>query len=54
MGAEAILAVITAILRYGPNAIIAIAAAMKSDGEVTAEDIQALFIDKEPEEYFPE
>jgi len=46
-----IIAIMQMVLKYGPKAVIAIGEAMKSDN-VTAEDIQALFIDKKPEEYF--
>jgi hypothetical protein len=46
-----ILAIIQAILQYGPQAVIAIAVAMR-DAEITPEDVENIFIDKEPEDYF--
>jgi len=48
-----ILAIIKAILDHGPSAVEAIASAMKTK-EVTAEDINNLFITKSPEDYFNE
>jgi pyrrolidone-carboxylate peptidase len=45
------LAIIQAILQYGPQAVITIGDAMR-DTEITPEDVDKLFIDKEPEEYF--
>ena len=51
MEAALALSIIEAILKYGPNAVTAIAAAFENK-EPTPEDIRALFIDKEPEEYF--
>ncbi len=46
-----ILAIIKAVCDYGPNAVMAIANAMKI-GQVTAEDIEKLFITKNAEDYF--
>ena len=51
MNAELTLAIIAAIVKYGPSAVVTISAAMQQ-GSVTSADIKALFIDKEPEEYF--
>ena len=51
MQAALALSIIEAILTYGPNAVVTIAAAFEK-GEPTPEEIKALFIDKEPEEYF--
>ena len=51
MGAELTIAIVQAILTYGPSAVMTIANAMQ-DKEVTADDIKALFIDKEPGDYF--
>ena len=51
MEAALALAIIEAILKYGPNAVVAIAAAFETETP-TPEHIKALFIDKEPEEYF--
>lgn len=52
MNAAKILTIIQMILTYGPNAIIQIAEAMKENGDISKEDIEKLFIDKDPEEYF--
>jgi hypothetical protein len=46
-----ILAIIQAILQYGPQAVITIGDAMR-DTEIIPEDVENLFINKEPEEYF--
>ena len=45
------LAIIEAILKYGPNAAIAIGKALE-EGKRTPDEIRALFITKTPEEYF--
>ena len=45
------LAIISAVLTHGPDAVLLIAKLM-ANREPTPEDIQALFIIKEPEEYF--
>jgi hypothetical protein len=46
-----ILTIFQAILQYGPQAVITIGDAMR-DTEITPEDVEKLFIDKEPEDYF--
>jgi hypothetical protein len=46
-----ILEIIISVLKYGPTAIISIANAMQ-EKEITVEDVRALFIDKDPEEFF--
>ena len=46
-----VIAIAQAVLRYGPPAVIAIAAAME-DADVTPEDINSLFINTDPEDYF--
>ena len=51
MNAALALAIIQAILQYGPNAVITIAAAFDK-GDPTPDQIRALFINKTPEEYF--
>lgn len=48
---ELTLSIIRAVILFGPSAVQAIASAM-DDREVTAADVNALFIDKEPEDYF--
>jgi hypothetical protein len=45
------LAIIQAILQYGPQAVITISDAMR-DEDITPEDIEELFIDEDPEDYF--
>ena len=45
------LAIISAVLTHGPEAVLLIAK-LRANREPTVEDIQALFIIKEPEEYF--
>jgi len=45
------IAIAQAILRYGPTAVITISKAFDK-GEPTVEDINQLFIDKSPVEYF--
>jgi hypothetical protein len=45
------LAIIQAILTYGPNAVITVSKALE-EGKRTPEEIKALFIGKAPEEYF--
>jgi hypothetical protein len=52
MDAALTLAVITAILQYGPSAVITISGALQANDNITAEDIKKLFILKEPGEYF--
>jgi len=54
MKAETTLSIIEMILKYGPQAIFAISEAMKKKEDITKEDIQNLFITKDPEEYFKE
>ena len=49
--AELTIAIAAAILRYGPTAVITISKAFET-GEPTVEEINALFIDKSPVEYF--
>ena len=51
MEAALALAIIEAILRYGPNAAIAVSNALQ-EGKRTPEEIRLLFIGKDPEEYF--
>ena len=51
MNEALILAIIQALLTYGPKAVFAIAAAMATK-EITPEEIRELFIDKKPEDYF--
>ena len=45
------LAIISAVLTHGPDAVLLISKLM-ANREPTVEDIQALFILKDPEEYF--
>jgi len=45
------IAIVQAILRYGPTAVITISNAFDK-GEPTVEEIEALFIDKSAVEYF--
>ena len=52
MGTASILAIVTAILKYGPTAITSIAKALEVKEDITPEDIKELFIDKDPEDYF--
>ena len=49
--AELTIAIAAAILHYGPTAVLTIAEAFRT-GEPTVEEINALFIDKSPVEYF--
>lgn len=51
MKSELIIAIIEAVIKHGPTAVITIAAAMENE-EVTADRIKTLFITKDPEEYF--
>lgn len=51
MNAALVIAIVQAVLTYGPNAVIAISNAMQTS-DPTPEQIKALFIDKEPVEYF--
>jgi len=53
MGASALitLTIIEMVLKHGPQAVLAIAAAWETDAP-TPEQIRGLFIDKDPEEYF--
>lgn len=46
-----ILAIVEKLLIYGPNAVVAIAAAFENS-KPTVEQIRALVIVKDPEEYF--
>lgn len=46
-----ILAIFEKLLVYGPGAVVAIAAAFQK-GKPTVEEIRALIITKDPEEYF--
>jgi hypothetical protein len=46
-----VLSIIQMVLTYGPNAAIAIGKALE-EGKRTPEEIKALFITKEPWEYF--
>jgi len=46
-----IIAIIEKLLTYGPQAIVAIAEAFKNE-KPTAEQIRALVIEKDPEDYF--
>ena len=52
MNSELILAIVIAVITYGPKAVIAIAEILKTKENVTGEDIQCLFITKKPEDYF--
>jgi len=55
MNAYLTLSIIEAILNHGPEAIMAISSAMKVKGDqITPEDIDKLFINKDPESYFEE
>jgi hypothetical protein len=45
------LAIISAVVTHGPDAVLLIAKLMNNK-EPTAEDIKALFITKNPEDYF--
>lgn len=47
-----ILSIIEAVLNHGPQAVVAISDAMKSNDQITPEDIDKLFIIKDPEFYF--
>lgn len=51
MNATLVIAIIQAILRHGPSAVHTISDAM-SVGDITPEQIDELFIHKEPEDYF--
>jgi len=51
MNAEMIAAIVKQLIIYGPGAVMAIAAAFQS-GKPTVEQILALQITKDPEEYF--
>jgi len=50
---EVTLAIISAVLTHGSEAIVAMAELM-NDREPTAEEIESLFITKSSEEYFDE
>lgn len=45
------LAIIEAVVKYGPNAAVVIGKALE-EGKRTPDEIRALFINKDPEEYF--
>ena len=47
-----VIPIVQAILKYGPDAVILIADLIKSKDEITPEDINNLFITKDPEDYF--
>ena len=47
-----VLAIIEMIIRYGPKAVIAIAELWEIDDKPTVEQIKALKIVKDPEDYF--
>ena len=51
---QLIIAIIQAVLTHGVKAVLIIAEVIKTkdQDQVTAEDIQKLFITKPPEEYF--
>lgn len=51
MNAAMIATIVEKLIVYGPGAVIAIAAAFES-GKPTVEEIRALIIVKDPEEYF--
>jgi hypothetical protein len=51
MEAALVISIVQAVLTYGPNAVIAISKALE-EGKRTPEEIKALFIEKEPWEYF--
>ena len=51
MNAELILAIIEAIIRYGPKIVVEIAELFSSDSTPTAADVQALLLTKRPEDY---
>lgn len=51
MEAALVIAIVQAILKYGPSAVHTISQAMSNDN-ITPEQIEALFIHKEPEDYF--
>jgi len=48
---ELVIAIVGAVIKYGPSAVQTISTAMK-DKDITPEDIKDLFIDKDPAEYF--
>jgi hypothetical protein len=52
MEAALVIAIVQAILKFGPSAVLTISDAMSGADDLTPQDIQALFIDKEPAEYF--
>ena len=52
MQAAMILAIVERIIRYGPNAVVAIAELWGSSDKPTIDQIKALKIDKDPEDYF--
>jgi hypothetical protein len=49
---ELILAIVVAVITYGPRAVIAIAEILKIKENVTAADIESLYITKKPEDFF--
>ena len=51
MESKLVLSIIASVLKYGPQAVIKIADAMKSK-EITTDDIKALFINDDPADYF--
>jgi hypothetical protein len=52
MKAELVVAIIAAVITHGPRAVIAIAELLKVRENVSASDIEALYITKKPEDYF--
>jgi hypothetical protein len=52
MQAAMILALIEQIIRFGPAAIVQLAKLFEGDSKPTVEEIKALKITKDPEEYF--
>lgn len=54
MDAATTIAIIQAILTYGPSAIVSIANLINTQGaeNLTDDAIKALFIEKDPSEYF--
>jgi hypothetical protein len=49
---ELILAIVVAVITYGPRAVLAIAEILQLKENATAADIEALYITQKPEDYF--
>lgn len=53
MGQELmVLAIIEKVIRYGPSAVLSIAEAFGKEEKPTIEEIKALKITKDPQDYF--